>query len=290
MTYPPLVSLHHVVCTHRGTPAPALDDVSLDIHVGVRLALIGPNGAGKSTLLSLLNGSRRPARGTLHRDGLPARYDRRALVAWRREIGLVWQDPDDQLFAPTVLQDVAFGPLNQGLPAAEAQARAVAALEQLGAAALGDRPIHALSLGQKKRVAIAGIVAMQPRMLVLDEPTAGLDPLGAAALMQLLDGLHRTGTTIVIAAVEPDPLWGWADEVAVLRDGRLTAHGPALAMLADGRLFDDVPRRPALLEVAMRLRRNGGVPANLPLPPCLNAALQEVEHLALRRALPAEIS
>ncbi|WP_210275578.1 energy-coupling factor ABC transporter ATP-binding protein [Rhizobium sp. G21] len=156
----------------------ALDDVSLRIVRRQKLVILGANGAGKSSLMSLLNGSFKPSAGEVLLNGEPVAYDRKGLTLLRSQVGLVLQDPDDQLFAATVFEDVSFGPLNLGLSADEARLRVANALDAMEISDLSHRPTHMLSFGQRKRVAIAGILAMSPSVLLLDEPTAGLDPRG----------------------------------------------------------------------------------------------------------------
>ena len=202
-----------------------LDRLSLEVSEGRRLAIVGANGAGKTTLLLHLNGTNRPAAGAVLLRGEPVTYDRAGLTALRTAVGLVFQNPDDQLFAGTVYQDVSFGPLNIGLSEDVTRSRVEDALEALEIAHLRDRPTHMLSYGQKKRAAIAGAVAMRPEVLILDEPMAGLDPSGSWHLMGLLTRLHEAGTTLVVATHDMSLAYEWADEVAVLRDGRIVAHG-----------------------------------------------------------------
>ena len=145
----------------------ALQDVNLQVQKGRRLAILGANGSGKTTLLLHLNGTFRPTAGEIRMDGQPASYDRRSLIHWRRRVGLVLQEPDDQLFAATVEQDVSFGPLNLGVSELETRERVSEALAALRITSLAQRATHTLSFGQKKRVAIAGILAMRPEVLVL---------------------------------------------------------------------------------------------------------------------------
>ncbi|BFO16314.1 hypothetical protein SHKM778_27020 [Streptomyces sp. KM77-8] len=159
------------------------------------------------------------------------RYDRKGLTALRTTVQLVVQDPDDQLFAASVGQDVSFGPLNLGLSDTEVRARVAQSLAALDISALADRPTHLLSYGQRKRTAIAGAVAMRPRVLILDEPTAGLDPDGQERLLATLDGLRADGTTVVMATHDVDLALRWADDAALLTT--TGAHtGPAAGMLA----------------------------------------------------------
>ena len=152
----------------------------------------------------------------------------------RSQVGLVFQNPDSQLFSASVREDVSFGPMNMGLGEAEVRIRVEEALLAVGMAESADRPVHNLSYGQKKRVCIAGVLAMQPEILVLDEPMAGLDAAMQEELMTVLDQLHRAGMTIIVATHDLDFAYGWADESIVLQAGRLLVHGtPAETFLRD---------------------------------------------------------
>ena len=241
---------------------PALNGVDFAVPPGARVALLGANGAGKTTLLLHLNGSLKPARGTLRLDGENAGYDRAALQRWRARVGLVLQDPDDQLFAGTVYEDVSFGPLNLGLTETVVHARVTAALEALGIADLAARPVHMLSFGQKRRAAIAGIVAMRPRVLLLDEPTAGLDPHGVSQLLAALDALAAAGTALVLSTHDVDLAYGWAETMALMDRGRIIAQGPPEEALADDAALARAGlRRPLLMELAIQAHAAGLVTA-----------------------------
>ena len=224
---------------------PALDGLDLTIEQGRRLAILGANGAGKTTLLLHLNGTLRPAKGRIHLDDTPVAYDRAGLLAWRRRVGLVLQDADDQLFAPSVFEDVSFGPMNLDLDEAEVRARVEAALAALDIADLAERPTHMLSFGQKKRVAIAGAVAMRPEVLLLDEPTAGLDARSAKRLLATLAELEAAGTTLVFTTHDVDMAHRFADEAALFHRGRVIAHGAAKAILTDAATMDRAGLDPA---------------------------------------------
>jgi cobalt/nickel transport system ATP-binding protein len=231
---------------------PVLTGASLALHAGRRVAVLGPNGGGKTTLFRLLAGALVPAAGEVLLDGEPVRRTRRGRIALRTQVQLVLQDPDDQLFAATVAQDVSFGPVNLGLDDAAVRARVDAALAALDLVGVADRPPHLLSFGQKKRVAIAGAVAMAPRLLVLDEPTAGLDPAGVEALLATLGSLETTGTTPVLSTHDVDLAHRWADEVAVVAGGRVVA-GPAGELLADTGLLRSARLGPAWAPAVHRL-------------------------------------
>ena len=182
----------------------ALKGISIQIHEGEMISLIGTNGAGKSTLFLHFNGIIEPTSGTVEIEGEELKYNKKSLLKARSKVGIVFQNPDDQLFAPTVIEDVSFGPMNMGLSEEEVKARSLDALEKVGMADYTKKAPHHLSGGQKKRVAIAGILAMQPRIMVLDEPTSGLDPKGASKIMQLLYDLNREGMTIIISTHDVD--------------------------------------------------------------------------------------
>lgn len=209
----------------------ALRGVSLRVEEGWTLGIIGRNGAGKSTLLLHLNGILSGSRAVRFR-GTPVEDHPAARL--RAAVGLVFEDPTDQLFMPTVLDDLAFGPLNLGLPAAQAEERSRRTLEQVGAAELADRPPHHLSAGQQRRVALATVLVMEPEVLVLDEPVMALDPEGREAIISLIAALPQTK---LIATHDLELVAELCDELAVLDGGRVHAQGPARELLADETLM-----------------------------------------------------
>ncbi len=209
----------------------ALRGVNLRVRPGEKVALVGPNGAGKSTLLLHLN-------GILRGDGgvrvMGQAVTEPNLARIRAQVGLVFQDPDDQLFSPTVFEDVAFGPLYAGLPEEEIRRRVAWALAQVGAEPYAERVSHHLSLGEKKRIAIASVLSMEPEILVLDEPTAGLDPRTRRRLIGLLQKLSQT---LLVATHD---LWLVAEvfpRTVVLDEGQVIADGPTEELLADAVLM-----------------------------------------------------
>ncbi|MEU6803599.1 energy-coupling factor ABC transporter ATP-binding protein [Streptomyces neyagawaensis] len=265
MSEPVLVALRGVSFAYEDGPA-VLSDLDFEVREGRALALLGRNGSGKTTLMRLLSGGLRPRSGELTVEGRPVRYDRKGLTRLRTTVQLVVQDPDDQLFAASVAQDVSFGPLNLGLPDDQVRIRVDEALAALGISALADRPTHLLSYGQRKRTAIAGAVAMRPRVLILDEPTAGLDPDGQERLLATLDGLRRSGTTVVMATHDVDLALRWADDAALLTPSGART-GPVAAMLARTDLLEQAGLRlPWGIAVTRLLRERGLLTDDAPGP------------------------
>ncbi len=210
----------------------ALDGVSLHIAPGEKVALLGPNGAGKSTLILHLNGILRTQAGRVRVSGVEV--SDKTLGRVRQAVGLVFQNPDDQLFSPTVCDDVAFGPIYQGLTAAEVRTRVDEALAAVGMSDYRGRVSHHLSTGEKKRIAIATVLSMQPEILVLDEPTAGLDPRARRGLINLLRALPQT---MLIATHDIRMVLELAPRAVVMDHGQVAADGPAGDLLADAALL-----------------------------------------------------
>ena len=236
----------------------ALKGVSLKEEKGEMVALLGKNGAGKSTLFLHLNGIYEPDEGHVFIDGEELKYDKKSLLKFRQKVGIVFQNPDDQIFAPTVEEDVAFGPLNLGLPMEEVQNRVEEALKRVGMSGYEKKAPHHLSGGQKKRVAIAGILAMKPEIMVLDEPTAGLDPQGVVNLSKLLDELNSEGITILISTHEVDLVPNYAKRVFVLVDGLLIAEGTPKEIFAQPEILEKANLKvPIITELFQNLEKEG---------------------------------
>ena len=246
---------------------PALRGLDLKIERGRRLAILGPNGAGKTTLLLHLNGTLKPSAGQVRLDGAVAGYSKSDLGSWRRRVGRVLQDADDQLFAASVAEDVSFGPINLGLDEEEVRRRVDEALAALRISDLAERPTHMLSFGQKKRVAIAGAVAMRPDVLMLDEPTAGLDHHGSVHLLAVLEKLAALGTTLVFTTHDVDLAYSFAQDVALFDGGRMLAQGEAGAILADREVMRQVHLKPpVVLALGLKARELGLLAEDEPLP------------------------
>lgn len=225
-----ILALQNVTFTYPGAVI-ALKNLSVTFARGQRTVVMGRNGSGKTSLFSLLNGLQRPQSGTILFAGNCLNYDRASLLQLRQAVGMVFQDPDHQLFSASLYEDVSFGPMNLGLPEGEVRSRVERALELLDLTALLERPVHDLSYGQKKRACIAGILAMQPEVIVLDEPFAGLDTIMTHDLIATLNDLGGHGVTLIIATHDVDFARNWADEIIVLQEGELLKQGSALEVL-----------------------------------------------------------
>ncbi|HTP29643.1 MAG TPA: ATP-binding cassette domain-containing protein [Anaeromyxobacteraceae bacterium] len=246
-------------CTDR----PVLNELCLEVSAGERVAILGGNGAGKTTLLKTAVGLLPVRSGELRIFGHLVRAPRDAVLAGA---GLLFQNPSDQLFGATVLEDAAFGPVNQGMKQREAFDRARAALCQAGLSALADRSIEALSFGEQRRACLAGILAMEPRLLLLDEPTAGLDPAGELAAVSLLRSLAAAGATIVAATHAVDLVPLLADRVVLLGRGRVLADGPAREVFADEELLASAHvRAPTATRLWRALRQGRAELGRVPL-------------------------
>jgi cobalt/nickel transport system ATP-binding protein len=231
------LALERVTFAWDGGP-PALRDVSLAVAPGERVALLGANGSGKSTLLRLLDGLVAPAAGTVRAFGedlAAVLADDARARAFRRRVGLVFQSADAQLFSTTVREEIAFGPLQLGLAPGEVVGRVADLAAMMEIAHLLDRPPFRLSGGEKKKVAIASVLAVNPEVILLDEPTGGLDPRSQSWLLDVLDGLHAAGKTLIAASNELDLVPALADRVVVLDEQHGVAADGAVAAVLDDR-------------------------------------------------------
>lgn len=235
----------------------AIEDLSIAFEEGKTTAILGANGAGKSTLFLHLNGILQPEHGEVRFRGQPISYKKAGLRQLRSKVGIVFQNPDDQLFSASVYQDISFGAVNMGLPSEEVHRRVNVVMEQIGITYLKDRPTHSLSFGQKKRVAFAGIMVMQPEVIILDEPTAGLDPVGVSELMHLLqDVCRQQNTTIILSTHDIDVVPIYADVIDVMDQGHVIAHGTLEEIFAQPELLRShhlrLPRISHLLEILQK--------------------------------------
>ena len=257
---------------------PAMHDVRLDVRNGEFAGILGSNGSGKTTLLKLMDGLLKPFEGSILLDGIAlAKLSPKEIY---RKVGLVFQNPDDQLFAPTVAEDVAFGPLNMGFSKAEVSHRVKGALASVDMGKYQEKPLHTLSFGQKKRVCIAGLLAMGHEILLLDEPTAGLDPMGEYKMMGLLLRLNREkGVTIVMATHSVDLVPLFLDRLYILSKGRVVRSGtPEEVFTAPEEMEHVKLRLPHIAETIYRLKHEDHVPFGR-IPLTIGEARREVLRL-----------
>jgi cobalt transport protein ATP-binding subunit len=251
----PIVSVEDVKFSYPAGVS-ALKGVSLEIKKGEKVAILGPNGSGKSTLILLIAGLLNPTKGQIKVFGQPTTS--KDYPKLRSHIGLVFQDPDDQLFTPTVREDVEYGPKNLGLPAKVINERCDHILEDIGISHLKDRPPHRLSFGEKKKVSLATALILRPELLILDEPTANLDLLSRRALIDLLNELNAEGTTIIISTHDVEALPELADRVIVVSHGLLLGRGEMHEVLQDVALLESAGLElPSIARLFTKLKKSG---------------------------------
>ncbi len=223
-----LLEFKDIYYSYPMAKVPTLEGLSFRLPKNKKTAIIGQNGCGKSTLFLIADGLCQPDRGTVTLDDIPLTFDRASLNRWRQRVGLVFQDPEQQLVAPTVAADISYGLCNQGLPDAEVATKVTKTLADFQLESLAMSPLQHLSLGQKKRVSIAGVMALQPELLLLDEPTAYLDPIQTRNLLTELEAISKLGTTLLIATHDLDFVYQWADWVLVMEQGQIVAEGETI--------------------------------------------------------------
>lgn len=262
----PILSLDGVSYTYPdGTRA--LNQINLEIPRGSKIAVLGANGAGKSTLFLHLNGILRPQQGQILLEGRPVKYSRSFLGELRSQVGIVFQDPDSQLFAMNVFEDISFGPMNMKLPRPEVKDRVERAMEITRITSLKNKPTSHLSYGEKKRVAIAGVLAMEPAVVILDEPTAFLDPCLVDEMVVLFEKLHSTGQTLIMSTHDMDLAYRWADYCYVLNHGTVAARGRPKDIFTDHSVLkENNLQQPWVLKVFSGLLSSGLIGEGLEAP------------------------
>ncbi|GAB6100468.1 ATP-binding cassette domain-containing protein [Halanaerocella petrolearia] len=237
-----------------------LQNLSLTIPKGERVAILGPNGAGKSTLFLHLNGILQPQQGEMLFKEKKIKYDQRSLTELRKRVGIVFQEPDSQLFSADVMQEISFGPLNLGLAQEEVKSRVHQIMETIGISNLKDKPVQQLSYGQKKKVSIADVLVMEPEVIIFDEPTVWLDPQATEEIMALFKQLQQSGITVVIATHDVDLAYSWADYTYIMKQGRMIGQGKPEKIFQNQELIEEANlTQPWLVEVYNRLKTKGGL-------------------------------
>lgn len=245
----------------------ALRGLSLCIEKGRKVAVLGPNGAGKSSVFLHFNGILRPKRGKIRFSGKDIGYDHASLMDLRKNVGIVFQDPDTQLFSASVFQEISFGPLNLGLPKKQVEKRVREAMTATGITELEKKPTHLLSYGQKKRVSIADILAMEPSVIICDEPTAWLDPKNSQQVLELFNRINESGTTIIMSTHDVDIAYTWADYIFVINYGKVVGEGTPEAVFQDESLLRAADlEKPWLVDVYNQLKNKGLINSDSPIP------------------------
>ncbi|MDO4599099.1 MAG: ABC transporter ATP-binding protein [[Ruminococcus] gnavus] len=236
----------------------SLQGLDLKVKKGSKVAFMGANGCGKSTFFLCCNGILRPQKGSILFHGQPLRYQRKELLSLRAKVGIVFQDPDKQLFSASVEQEISFGILNLGASKEEARCAVDQVIEELEITPFRKRPVHALSGGQKKQVSIADILVMNPEMIILDEPAAALDPKHTRMVNGMVDQLTRQGITVLMATHDIDYAYAWADEIVLMKEGRvLCQESPQEVCQKTELLTETNLEEPAVLRLFRRLEKRG---------------------------------
>jgi cobalt/nickel transport system ATP-binding protein len=235
----PVFEFKDVCFQYPGHDEFALQGFNVKLPQGEKIAVVGRNGSGKSTFFLHCNGLYRPNSGGVFFKGESLAYDRKALRQLRQQVGLAFQNPDDQIFSANVFQDISFGPLNLDLDEDEVRHRVQSAAEACGIAHLLQRPTHALSGGEKARVALAGVLAMEPEVLIADEPMTSLDPWARLSIFEIFERFHEQGKTIVMATHSLSVVRYWSSYVIVLQAGRVTFSGTPKELLNNPRVLEE---------------------------------------------------
>ena len=262
-----VIEAQDVSYTYDGNDERALDGLNLKIRRGTKVAFMGGNGSGKSTFFLCLNGIRRPDTGKIRIDGKAIEYTRKGLLEVRGRVGIVFQEPDDQLFSASVYEEISFGILNLGADEETARSEVESVIEELEITPFQDRPAHALSGGQKKQVAIADILVMHPEVMILDEPAAALDPKHTKKVQQIVDHLTEKGITVLMATHDIDYAYAWADEIILMHEGKVIRQGTPFDVCSDRAALKTASLEvPAVLRIHQRLKEKGLIPEDA-VPP-----------------------
>ena len=253
--------------SYEGEKSHSLNGLSLEIGRGKKIAFMGANGSGKSTFFLCCNGILKPSKGALYLDGKPYDYSRQGLLKLRQRVGIVFQDPDNQLFSASVYQEISFGILNLGVPEEEAKREVEAVIEKLEITPFRHKPTHALSGGQKKQVSIADILVMHPDIIILDEPAAALDPKHTTLVNRIVNQLTEEGITVMMSTHDVNYALQWADQIFLFKEGRVLKSGDPVQVFSDKQLLLETNlEQPAVLELFYSLCRKGILDSSLPIP------------------------
>lgn len=257
----------------------ALNQLTLEIKKGEKVAVMGANGSGKSTFFLCCNGINRPSSGVLYFHGQPIEYSKKGLLNLRSKIGIVFQDPDIQLFSASVYQEISFGILNMGVDEETARGKVEQVIRELEITPFRQQPTHALSVGQKKQVSIADILVMNPEVMILDEPTAALDPKHTTMVKRLINQVSEQGTTVMMAIHDVDYALQWADTVLLFHEGMLLKAGNPLEVFEDVALLQQCNlEQPMVIQIFKRLQKKGILDSTIEQPRSMQELTQCIEE------------
>ncbi len=287
MNHDIILKADNVYFSYDDQKSHSLNGLSLEIGRGKKIAFMGANGSGKSTFFLCCNGIHKPDKGTIYFDGQPLDYSREGLLKLRSKIGIVFQDPDNQLFSASVYQEISFGILNLGVPEEEARKEVEQVIETLEIEPFRHKPTHALSGGQKKQVSIADILVMHPEIIILDEPAAALDPKHTVLVNRIVDQMTENGITVIMSTHDVNYAMEWADEIVLLKDGKLLMQGtPSEVFSNKSALAATNLEQPACLQLFDSLCSKGILKMSLPVP----KNLAQLENYIEQLSLPAYVS
>ena len=253
-----VIEAENLSYSYEGNERKALDGLSVRIGRGRKVAFMGGNGSGKSTFFLCLNGILRPDEGRVLVGGEPVSYTRKGLLDVRKKVGIVFQEPDNQLFSASVFQEISFGILNLGADEETARREVERVIRELYITPFKDRPAHALSGGQKKQVAIADILVMHPQVMILDEPASALDAVHTKKVHELVNRLTEQGITVLMSLHDIDYAWSWADEIVLMHEGKVIRQGTPREICEDENVLKKAGlERPAVLRIYEKLINKG---------------------------------
>lgn len=253
--------------SYEGEKNHSLNGLSLEIERGKKIAFMGANGSGKSTFFLCCNGIHKPVRGQLYLDGQPYDYSKKGLLKLRQRVGIVFQDPDNQLFSASVYQEISFGILNLGVSEEEAQKEVEKVIRDLEITPFRHRPTHALSGGQKKQVSIGDILVMHPDIMIFDEPAAALDPRHTRIVNRIIDRLAEQGITVMMSTHDVNFALEWADQVFLFKEGKVLAEGTPVQVFSNREVLRETNlEQPAVMELFDSLCRKHILSDALPVP------------------------
>ena len=264
----------------------SLNGLSLEIRRGRKIAFMGANGSGKSTFFLCCNGIHRPSSGTLYVDGEPVDYSREGLLKLRQKIGIVFQDPDNQLFSASVYQEISFGVLNLGKSEEEARQEVERVIDEMEITPFRDKPTHALSGGQKKQVSIADILVMHPEVIILDEPAAALDPRHTIMVNEAVDRMTAQGITVMMSTHDVNYAFEWADEIMLFKDGQVLIHGTPTEVFSNLTALSQTNlEQPAVLQLFDSLCKKNILKPSLPVPATLKQLEKYIEEVPVNSSV-----